>query len=435
MIKKHPLIKGTLILTIASLLSRILGFYNRIFLSRTIGARELGIYQMIFPVYLLCFSICCHGFETALSRLIAAEVSASHDQNILFLLKSAIGTCLLLALLCTGVLYYGADAICIHFFTSKGASCLKMTAFALPFVAIKGCIVGYYIGTGNSSIPSVCQICEQLFRVGSILLFAYSSLYSFVAGAKLAACGMVIGECASCLLILYFFTKASFSDSPDFIPKKKLYLSFWKLSLPLTANRISLSLLQSIEAVLIPRQLSLYYGNTAFAIELYGVLTGIALPFLFFPSTLTHSLATVLLPSVASDYESKNTVHLNRTITIASYGCFLLGVFFLGIFFFGSDFFGTVIFHNEMSVSLIRILSFLCPAFYLSAIQGSILNGFGKTAVTFRHNLYSILLRLLFILFAIPAMGIHGYLFGLLCSCFFLVFCHNRAIHKITSWK
>ena len=49
--KTHPLITGTLLLTAAGLLSRVLGFFYRIFLSRTIGAEGLGIYQMIFPVY------------------------------------------------------------------------------------------------------------------------------------------------------------------------------------------------------------------------------------------------------------------------------------------------------------------------------------------------------------------------------------------------
>ena len=47
--KTHPLITGTILLTTAGLLSRVLGFFYRIFLSRTIGAEGLGIYQMIFP--------------------------------------------------------------------------------------------------------------------------------------------------------------------------------------------------------------------------------------------------------------------------------------------------------------------------------------------------------------------------------------------------
>ena len=60
---KKTIFTGTLILTLSGFLARILGFYNRIFLSNLIGAKELGIYQLIFPVYMLCFSLCCHGFD------------------------------------------------------------------------------------------------------------------------------------------------------------------------------------------------------------------------------------------------------------------------------------------------------------------------------------------------------------------------------------
>ena len=51
---KHPVLTGTAILTCAGTLSRLIGFFYRIFLSRTIGAQGLGIYQMIFPVYSEC---------------------------------------------------------------------------------------------------------------------------------------------------------------------------------------------------------------------------------------------------------------------------------------------------------------------------------------------------------------------------------------------
>ena len=71
--KTHPLITGTILLTTAGLLSRVLGFFYRIFLSRTIGAEGLGIYQMIFPVYGIFFSLCAGSIQTAISRFTAAD--------------------------------------------------------------------------------------------------------------------------------------------------------------------------------------------------------------------------------------------------------------------------------------------------------------------------------------------------------------------------
>ena len=69
--KKHPLIAGTLILTLTGLASRFIGFFYKIFLSRTIGAEGIGIYQMIFPIYGVCYAFTTAGAEIAISRFVS----------------------------------------------------------------------------------------------------------------------------------------------------------------------------------------------------------------------------------------------------------------------------------------------------------------------------------------------------------------------------
>ena len=73
--KKRAFLTGTLLLTAAGFLCRLLGFFYRIFLSRTIGAEGLGIYNMVHPVYGICFALCGGSIQTALSQYIAAHES------------------------------------------------------------------------------------------------------------------------------------------------------------------------------------------------------------------------------------------------------------------------------------------------------------------------------------------------------------------------
>ena len=68
---KQNFISGTLLLTLTGILSRIIGFYYKIFLSRRIGAEGLGIYQLIFPVFALIISVSAAGIQTAISRYCA----------------------------------------------------------------------------------------------------------------------------------------------------------------------------------------------------------------------------------------------------------------------------------------------------------------------------------------------------------------------------
>lgn len=47
---KERFFKGTFLLTSAGLISRIMGFFYRIFLSHTIGAEGIGLYQLVVPL-------------------------------------------------------------------------------------------------------------------------------------------------------------------------------------------------------------------------------------------------------------------------------------------------------------------------------------------------------------------------------------------------
>ena len=106
---KSNLAKGTLILTAAGFLSRILGFFYRIWLSDHLGSELLGIYQMIFPISGVCYTIYASGIQTAISK-ITAERNASVSVFFHGLILS-----LFLSLLLSLGLYEGAPFLASHF--------------------------------------------------------------------------------------------------------------------------------------------------------------------------------------------------------------------------------------------------------------------------------------------------------------------------------
>ena len=111
---KKTIFTGTLILTFSGFLSRILGFYNRIFLSNLIGAKELGIYQLIFPVYMLCFTLVCHGFETGISNLASRFYAMGERKNIHRLIRLTCTLSFLLSLFLLAFLWEGAGYLSTH---------------------------------------------------------------------------------------------------------------------------------------------------------------------------------------------------------------------------------------------------------------------------------------------------------------------------------
>ena len=115
MSKKNPIIIGTFILTAAGVLTRVIGFFNRIYLSHLIGAKELGIYQLIFPVYMIGFALCCHGVELALSQMIAAMQARREEICMKQLIFVSAVFSISFACLLSFLIYQYASPISIYF--------------------------------------------------------------------------------------------------------------------------------------------------------------------------------------------------------------------------------------------------------------------------------------------------------------------------------
>ena len=72
---KNSLVSGTIILTLSGLLSRVIGFFYRIFLSQRFGEEAMGIYQLTGPILGLTYALCISGIQSAIAKQIAEKNS------------------------------------------------------------------------------------------------------------------------------------------------------------------------------------------------------------------------------------------------------------------------------------------------------------------------------------------------------------------------
>ena len=434
--KKHTLIAGTLLLTAAGFLSRILGFFYRIFLSRIIGSEGLGLYQMIYPIYGICFSLCAGSIQTAISRLTAAH--PQHAKRILF---AGIALSLSLSVLFGGAVSYFSDFLAGTVLLQPDcASLLPLFSLALPCASLHACINGWFYGKQKVQVPALAQLTEQSIRIFTVFLIADIFREQGTAlTVRLAVFGLLAGEVGSTLFTLLiwllFFSNGRSRKAKRAPSLLTLGISVFSLALPLMANRLVLNLLQSAEAVLIPSGLRQYGLTDSQAVSLYGVLTGMALPFIMFPSAIVNSLAVLLLPTVAMHQSSGNTERIAGNISAAFRYSLYMGILCIGIFTVFGERLGQQVFHSQEAGSFITILAWLCPFLYLATTTGSILNGLGKTRLTFLHNLSSLLLRLGFVYWGIPRFGIQALLWGMLAGEILLAFLHLSALSRTVGFS
>ncbi len=422
-LRKHPFITGTLILTLTGFLSRLLGFVYRIYLSRIFGEEGMGVYQLLSPVLALTFSLCAAGLQTAISKYVAAEVSACKKGNAYRYLFVGLFISLALSLLCMGFILIFSEWISRRFLVEpRCASMLRIIALSVPVSSVHSCINGYYYGIKKTGVPSFTQLAEQICRILCIL-FAYRSAvkYGHAPTINTAVIGLVIGESVSMLisvLALYFRMCTETTSAKQETPISRFYAAkkLLTLSSPLSLSRIVINFLQSVEAVWLPLYLGQYGYDTKTALSVYGVLTGMALPLLFFPNALTGSMSVLLLPMVSEAESIGNYDKILHTVKKTIFSCVGLGLLCTFCFHILGNFIGTFLYKSSLAGKFIVALSPICPFLYLCTTLSSILHGLGKAMSVFFVNVSSLMLRLLFIAMLVPVFGIDCYILSMTLS-------------------
>lgn len=429
---KNQIIKGTVILSLAGLLTRIIGFYYRIFLSRRIGASGMGLYQMIFPVFGLCYSFAVVGIQMSISRFTAIKLGKKQIPEMYTVLKLGIFFSLVLSLCAAVSLYTFSDSIAIYILDDiRCSKLLKIVSLAIPIGSVHSCISGYYLGKKNAGIPAWSQLLEQIVRVGSVYVISLVLLSSNQdISPSIAVWGLVLGEISSALFCICFLSCEKGFFSSRLIAIRATFRDMFAIAYPITLNKIIVSILSASEAILIPLSLKKSGMADETAISIYGILMGMSMPFILFPSTITNSISAMILPSVAEAQATGNNTLVSNTSSKVIEYCLSIGIFCSGFFYIYGDSLGIMFFNSPEAGLYISILSWLCPFLYLSATIGSILNGMGMTKTTFIHNMASSILRLSFIIIAVPRIGIKGCLFGILSSFILCSILHISTLYR-----
>ena len=420
---KHPLIAGSFLLTIAGFLSRLIGFFYRMYLSRIFGEEGMGVYQLLGPVIALSFSLTAAGFQTAISKFVAERTDTDTAYPSCRPLLMGLSISLPASLLLMIVLQQCNELVAIHFLQEpRTASMLRILALSLPLSAVHACINGYFYGLKKAGIPAACQLIEQLGRVFSVyLITSVGMLQGSTPTLNVTVIGLVIGEAIStlvCIIALLFHLDSN--KTSIHTTNTLTYGVLFTMVLPLVANRITLNLLQSIETVSLPAKLRAFGYDNSTALSVYGVLTGMAFPLLFFPNAITSSFAVLLLPLISERISLGDREGVKKLTLKTVQTCSLLGFSCMGVFLVFGRLFGRFLFHSELAGFFITSLSFICPFLYLNNTLSAILQGMGKVILLFLLNVSGLLLRLLFIYVFVPTYGIQGYLWGLLAGQLFL---------------
>ena len=417
-LKKVLFIKNALVLTATALLLRLAGIIFKVWLAAKIGSEGIGLYQLVISLYVLVSTFATGGISTAVTRMVTDELALGSGKGALRVLKKGIAISLLLATASLAVTFFGADFLAKTVLGDlRAAPAIKILGFSLPFMGISSCIRGYFMARRKTLSSGLSQILEQTVR---ILIVVALSVHFAERGLSFACAAVLFGdtvaEAVSCA-VLYLSMRA---DRRKIIKTGKQPLphgihKIIHISLPITSGKYLNSALRTAENVIMPKALAAF-GAAASALSQFGMIKGMALPLLFFPSSFLNSVSTLLIPemgealSCGQKYKIKYITQKVMTITSAS--SFLLA----GIFFSLSYTLGNLIYSSTEVGYLLRVLAPIVPLMYIDSMCDGMLKGLDQQGFIFRISVLDSALRIVLILFIVPRFGMNGFLFIMVIS-------------------
>ena len=393
---RQSFVKGALILLIASVLVRIIGFVYQVIIIRLISTEGIGIFNMIYPLYITAMVLVTAGFPPAVAKSVAEEIARNNRATVENILGTAVTTLLLIASCGSLILVLCAPLILRHIYSDpRVIPSFLILLPSLLMIAVSSTIKGFFQGMQDMRPTALNQLIEQIVRVLSgiglvRLILPYGLTWATVG----LAASVLLSELAGLIYLFYCFKRYSRTIRLLVRPDIKILGKLFAFGIPITVTRVVATIVNSCEASLIPRQIMRAGSSLSQAASFYGELTGVAFTLLMIPSTLSFSLSTSLLPAV-SEAQSRNQKELLSHRASYALGITLIaGVPCAIILFNWGAVITRLLFNADQAGYLLRLLSLGSLFLYLSQTTSGILQGTGCVRSIFVNTLVAGFLRL-----------------------------------------
>ncbi|MDR0406207.1 MAG: oligosaccharide flippase family protein, partial [Clostridiales bacterium] len=410
---------NVILLTAASLLMRTIAMAFQVYLSNKIGSEGIGLFQLILSVYFFAVTLATSGIRLAATRLVAEELGVGRLAEA----RRSVRVCLTYSGVCGGtvaaLLFAFAGEICASWLgDARAALSLRMLAVSLPFVAASAVFGGYFTAARHAAKSAAVQVIEQLLRVAvtALCLAALTPAEQSPMNMEYACAAIVAGVCAgefssSALLFLLYRADARRLKKGGGGARRGLVPRMFRIALPVALSAYVTSGMRTAQHLLVPYGLKRSGASGENALAVYGVVHGMALPLLMFPSVLLDAVSELIVPELAEcrarGAEKRLTYIVNRVFHLGMITS--VGVMFLFLRFAGE--LGPAIYKNGEAARFILILAPMIPVTYLDAVVDGMLKGMGEQLRAMRYNIIDAAVSVALIYTLLPKYAVAGYIF------------------------
>ncbi|MFC3745351.1 stage V sporulation protein B [Paenibacillus sp. GCM10012306] len=457
-LNKQSFIQGTLILLVAGLINRMLGFIPRIVLPRVIGAEGVGLYQLGYPFFILLVTVITGGLPLAVAKMVAEAEGKNRPERSKQILRTALALSLALGIFFTIVALASASWVANVLLTDNRVFYTFIAMIPmLCIIAVSAVYRGYFQGRQNMIPSALSSVLESVIRIFAMLWFSWLLLPKGIAFAAAGAMiGVTVGEIAGMLALLWQYYFIVRKDRPEHGPQLEDHSSdatvpqtapsaaqvndsllkrLLGISIPVTAGRLVGSFSYLLESIITARSLALAGIATAVATAQYGALQGMVIPLLLLPGALTSSLAVSLVPSLSEAASRRDLSMIHKRMHQALRLALVTGAPFAVLMYILAVPLCSLLYGNADTAPMLRLIAPFAVFLYVQAPLQAALQAMDRPGRALVNTLIGAVVKILLILLLAsqPQYGIYGAIIAIIANSILVTLLHGYSVVSLIS--
>ncbi len=440
--KTSSFISGAAILMAANLLVKVIGLAFKVPLTYLIGEEGMGHFADAYTMYTWMFVLATAGLPVAVSKMVSESMARGRTREARKILRVSTLFLLLLGILGSAVLFFGADRLSHLIGNPSAAWGIRAVAPAMLFVALMSSFRGFFQGQQNMVPTASSEVAEALGK----LLFGYGFAYLLLSrGVQMGAAGAVAGVSAGAalgfitLFLLFLFSRRRLFSKENAneacASSGQLFRKLITIAIPITIGASVFSLTSVIDMAMIKHSLVSAGFSSEEAVRLWGSYSGYAIPIFNMPPTLLTAISISLVPAVAAAFVGSEKSRARATAESAIRITTLFGLpCAAGVSLLATPIL-SLIYNNANASSMLGILGWAIVLVSLVQVTNAILQAVGKVYVPVWHMVIGGIVKIIvnYFLVSNPAVHINGAPIGTL-VCYGLILILNLfSIRKVLS--
>lgn len=410
------LIRGTFILTLGTIISKVLGLLYVIPFYQIVGPEGTALYQYSYIPYTIFISIATAGVPLAVSKFISKYNALEEYAVGRRLFKSGLIMMLLTGIASFLILYFSAPLIADMIITEKEdvesrvqdiITVIRAVSFALIVIPFMSLIRGFFQGHQSMGPSAVSQVVEQIVRITFTLAGAFIVMNvlkgSTVTAVSVATFAAFVGAIGSLVVLFwYWYKRKPYLDQlleqdrgTAEVSLSEIYKEILIYAAPFVFVGIANPLFQAIDQVTFTRAMQEIGHSFKAANAAFSILNFESHKIVIIPVSLATGFSLALVPSITKAFVDNDRKglkqQLNQTFQVL---LFLTLPAAIGLSLLAEPIYTVFYEYKPIGFEVLRAYAPVGILFSLFLVTSSILQGINEQRWTVLSLLVGLLIKL-----------------------------------------